>query len=57
MDITVKKLEVGTRYRLYCADCHEKLADYSVYVENGLMNPRKDFYTITKNHLCPGKPL
>ena len=50
MLLAVFERDYGTEYHITCTTCGRELAMYLVYVENGLIDPAKDFYSLCEKH-------
>ena len=56
MLLVVIEKDYGTKYRIICTGCQRELATYIVCVENGLIDPTRDFDKLRNAHKCI-KPL
>jgi hypothetical protein len=52
MKLSTIPFQGGTKCRIECSKCKRILADYIVYIYNGLVDPEREFRNYCKVHRC-----
>jgi hypothetical protein len=52
MILETSHLEWGNLHRIICTECNTELATYYVYINNGLIDPPREFRRQLKVHRC-----